>query len=705
MHIHKIFLTLFFAFYVVISSCQLFYSSYNSIFSYDAATSDENLIVFTGGSSDFSQLCINPQTKELYLSGFGTNIYDFEGRQLFNPNIDYDISSSQSNSMALDVRNNVIYSTRAGRLEAHSIGNDWTQSETIVNGSDIHGIAIDTINDKIYYSDRGTNRIYTVNFDGSENEEVVYLPSGLADPRGLALDLQRGKMYWANTGQKKIQRANLDGSEIENVVLGFDSPENLSFNIEENIIYITDIEMGALFSYSIDSEVLDTLYINESSLPSTLEYNSDSGYLFWIDEFKNSGHRINVATKENQSIFVSLDYEVTFAVDELQGLIFVGSDNGIFKFNLDGSFGTRISNYAPAYDSNIAIDILEEDVYFINQSSSVYKIDYKGTSDTMVYTNGYFSDIRNLEFDGLNNVMYWLEDGDIYKFNSGLSKELFFDFTEGISLFTLDYINSKIYFKSGSLVYISNFDGSNTEPIIGSTVYHMVVDPSMERLFYSNNEGIFTSELNGYYEEPYLESGAVNEFTFGSTDGYLIIPTISTDAEATQDAITLTWEVSSDFNGFIPSNVVLGDFEIEKRNVFGQFENIGFVEYVLGETNYSFEDEDPIEGENEYRLKYISDINGLTSYSKYFSTEFVISSADEIGVDDKLFYSFQDQKFINSGISGSLSIYNLNGQVIKNVDFHASTNQIEMNDLKRGIYIYSLNEEIDGNRKGRFIKM
>jgi len=62
---------------------------------------------------------------------------------------------------------------------------------TVVFGTDIYGIALDSINDVLYYSDRGTNKLYRINADGSENEEIIFLARGLADPEGIALDVGR----------------------------------------------------------------------------------------------------------------------------------------------------------------------------------------------------------------------------------------------------------------------------------------------------------------------------------------------------------------------------------------------------------------------------------------------------------------------------------------------------------------------------------
>ncbi|MFT6333600.1 MAG: low density lipoprotein receptor-related protein 5/6 [Halioglobus sp.] len=690
----------------MLASCQLFYKSYSSMFSYEAETGEESRILYFEGGALFSQFCINHKTNKIYASGNIVPVplvFELDGRRIFDSNIFFDIISYNCKSMVLDERNSIIYSVGSNGIDVDRPGD--VNHEKIIYGSNIYGLAIDTINEKLYYSNHGTNRIYKVNLEGKGNEEIVYLPSGLADPRGIALDVQRGKIYWANTGQKKIQRANLDGTDVENVVLGLGSPENLSLNVEENIIYITDIELGAIFSYSIDTGILDTLYTNDSSIPSSIEYNPNSGYLFWIDIAGNSGHRLDVTTKENVSVFVNTGEGISFAVDELQELIFVTSEDGLFKFNIDGSFGEKLNSIPFSAYKDVAIDILKEEVYFIQGNDLISITDYNGTPGTILYTSDDFGIIGNLQSDGLNNVLYWLEDGNIFQSDiNDFSKELFFDYSDEISLFTLDYINSKIYFKSGDLVYSSNFDGSATEPIIGTAVNHMVADPATEKLFYSNNEGIFTSQLNGYYEEQYL-SGFVSEFTFGSTDGYLVLPTIATEALANQNAITLSWEVSSDFNGFSQSSVVLGDFEIEKRNVFGQFENIGSVEYILGGNTYLFEDEEPFEGENEYRLKFISDMNGLTSYSKYFSTNFIITSAAELGELDKFHYRFQDQVFINNGTSGTMSIYSIDGQKVKKINFDATSNQIDVTELKAGIYVYTIDQEIEGHRKGRFIKM
>ena len=234
----------------------------------------------------------------------------------------------------------------------------------------------------------------------------------------------------------------------------------------------------------------------------------------------------------------------------------------------------------------------------------------------------------------------------------------------------------------------------------------MVVEPVSELLYYCNNVGVFNSDLNGYFEQQFVVSSNLNKLSFGSTNGYMVMPTIEINAISSNNSIGLSWTVSSDFIGFTSSIVVLGNFEVEKRSkVTGEFENIGNVEYTEGTSSYSFIDNNPDEGKNEYRLRYESDDTGITSYSKYFSTDFILSSTDENMESKIMYYDFSGSKFVNNGASGELLIYSIDGQKIDQISIDVRRKNVDMRNLKVGAYIYSLILEGKTITKGRFVKI
>lgn len=701
--------TLLFSCTSLLSFCQLYYSNHDEIIHYNLETEESEIALLIESFDWFSQFCINFEKQEMYLSGQSNHsfsgTFDLEGRQIFDNGLAHNISSNTT-AMILDESQNMVYTTSGHSIEVSDL-QDFSYEMTVLTGSEIFGLALDTLNDKLYYSDRGTNRIYRANQDGSEIEEIIHLPSGLADPKGLALDLEEGKIYWANTGQKKIQRANLDGTEIENVILGLKEPENISLNLAQNEIYITDIEQRAILRYSQDTEVLDTLITNDQMHPSSLEFDNSTSYLYWINQSNATLERIDVTTKNNIGITVFTGHSSSdFKIDELQDYMFVGANGRLLRFNLDGSYGIPIADFPV---ENMAVDILNEEIYFTEDYWTIRKTNYDGSIDEELYTSEFFEDLSNLIYDGLNKTLYWLEEGKIYSSGTDtFSKELFFEYENPINLFTFDHVNQKLYFKSDGLIHFTNYDGSALEPIIGTPVFHMVIDPASERLFYSNNDGIFTSQLNGYYEEEFLGINFTKTFTFGSTDGYLVLPTIFTEAAADTDdnTIHLSWEVDSDFDGFTSSSVVLGEFEIEKRGEeSGKFEAIGSVEYIEGTASYSFTDNDPIEGTNEYRLKYYSTYTELTSYSKYFSTVFMITSTEETFSNSDLRYSFSESMFVNNGSSGQLLIYAMDGQLVDRVNVSSDQRDISTDNLKTGMYSFVFLKNGGTSLEGRFVKI
>jgi hypothetical protein len=123
-------------------------------------------------------------------------------------------------------------------------------------------------------------------------------------------------------------------------------------------------------------------------------------------------------------------------------------------------------------------------------------------------------------------------------------------------------------------------------------------------------------EPSGSVAQPTISASGItgwSNFGFGGdgTLNPLPITLLGFSGYADQSGIHLEWEVAGakDFMGF----------DIERMNLEGRFEKIGFVEYQAGQSHYQFADQ-ALEGQGYYRLK-LMDIDGSFEYSKVIYIE------------------------------------------------------------------------------------
>jgi len=118
----------------------------------------------------------------------------------------------------------------------------------------------------------------------------------------------------------------------------------------------------------------------------------------------------------------------------------------------------------------------------------------------------------------------------------------------------------------------------------------------------------FGTNSSGFYLGFYL-----NHFTIfaATTQGLRVLPIeyLSFSGESQKDKNVLNWSISTQTN--------CDYFEIQRSNGLSELETIGEMNHIKNGNNsnfYSFEDKDPFEGVNYYRLKG-ADENGVVTYS------------------------------------------------------------------------------------------
>jgi hypothetical protein len=150
-------------------------------------------------------------------------------------------------------------------------------------------------------------------------------------------------------------------------------------------------------------------------------------------------------------------------------------------------------------------------------------------------------------------------------------------------------------------------------------------------------------------------------------------------ASSQSNSIQLDWQTAMEQNN--------SHFEIEKSMDGETFKKIGRVNGFGTTTeiqNYAFIDENPLNGQNYYRLKQV-DYNGDFEYSDLVVAEFSRGR-------NTAFYPnpTRDELFIESDIAEAVSIqiYNLQGQLLKQFNdvLLNDKHQINISDLSNGVY-------------------
>jgi len=245
--------------------------------------------------------------------------------------------------------------------------------------------------------------------------------------------------------------------------------------------------------------------------------------------------------------------------------------------------------------------------------------------------------------------------------------------------------------------YTSNFT------ITKSTLPHATSgDNNTILLFNFDNSDLTNSTSANTYTA--LSHGTLNYKSWDGLPDVLPLPVelTSFSASIVGKGVILNWETATEVNNY--------GFEIERSSTplgtnnpsqaeTREWETIGFTE-GHGNSNspkdYSFVDNDPLNGNISYRLKQI-DINGAFEYSdivtikinKNFTNKLQQNHPNPFNPSTVITYELGDKNFV------TLKVYNTIGQEIAtlvNKEQSAGTYEVQFNaeDLPSGVYFYSL---------------
>ena len=139
----------------------------------------------------------------------------------------------------------------------------------------------------------------------------------------------------------------------------------------------------------------------------------------------------------------------------------------------------------------------------------------------------------------------------------------------------------------------------------------------------------------------------------------------------------LTWQISSPLN--------LNNFDIERSSDGNSFTKIGDINFMSGQSTYSFTDKATLNGKNFYRLKMI-DTDGRFKYS--LSRLLNFDSKNIFVVSPNPAQNFITLKFDNSMQDAQVRIIDKQGRIVKQLRINASNRKdVDVSDLSSGIYI------------------
>lgn len=221
-----------------------------------------------------------------------------------------------------------------------------------------------------------------------------------------------------------------------------------------------------------------------------------------------------------------------------------------------------------------------------------------------------------------------------------------------------------------------------------------------------NQDAVLNFNGQGAIEFNYVGANGINSFSYNCgaisynsgliNDGFqhfesspLPVELTFFRAEIIEGKTVLTWQTSSEENN--------SGFEVERSTDGENFETIGLIEgngTTLEVQNYTYIDNDPLDGINYYRLKQI-DFDGMFEYSDLVNVELEKGTSENKIVQNPV---FNELRLSGSGV---VTIYNSLGQPIEDLQLTKSDILIvNVSNYPKGLYCVRF-----GDKTVQFVKL
>ena len=381
-----------------------------------------------------------------------------------------------------------------------------TDIETLVEGGNgFGGIALDVATGKMYYSQqfpiddeplRSLKQIRRANLDGSNQETLIEIGTGVDPTRDIALDVVAGKIYWTAS---TLHRANLDGSE-EETVFDEDFPYGLALDAAAGKVYVTH-QGHAISRANLDGSEVDTLVTGIGSRPEGIALDVTGGKMYWVDSWLRKVQRANLDGSNVEDLIVNrADGPEGIALDvTAQKMYWTDTPARVIRranmdgANLDGTGVEELVDTGLTGPRGIALDVSAGKMYWAEEfAKRIRRADLNGANEEDVVTG--LSRPYGIALDVPAGKMYWTDLGTVKIQKASLGGADIEDLVttnlvEPRSI-ALDLFGGKMYWTDFSVGKIqrANLDGSNVEDLLttqGGGPWDIAVDAPDGKMYWT----------------------------------------------------------------------------------------------------------------------------------------------------------------------------------------------------------------------------
>ena len=192
-----------------------------------------------------------------------------------------------------------------------------------------------------------------------------------------------------------------------------------------------------------------------------------------------------------------------------------------------------------------------------------------------------------------------------------------------------------------------------------------------------NGEIKYQGNVDGALSGPGYASNATSPSPNGFTLAIVPVKLISFSGQTSKEEAILKWKTADE--------IYTEKFDVE-RSIDGRaWKSIAVVRTTGSNSNYSFTDQSPVEGDNYYRLK-TTDINGYIEYFHIVKLKLNKTKNITIGANPVVDYL---TIYLPKTIPACrVQLFNASGHIVKNEVFHqqSTTIRVKTSELKKGNY-------------------
>ncbi len=240
-----------------------------------------------------------------------------------------------------------------------------------------------TLDPKVYWTDEvGTqdDEIGRSNLDGSDLQAAYYDGFSI-DIRGIAIDTVNNMVFWTNTDDGTIRCGRIGDAMFEATGRILDRYEGTSGVVE---------------------------YLG-------LDVDGTAGHVYWAD--KHNGHIRRVDFDgSNVTDLASIVDPRDVALDIAGGKMYYVANPGapqVWRANLDGSSEEMIYSSGSTLFTGIALDLVNNHVYWTESVGGVSRSDLDGSNQTFVTSQ--VSNPGGIDLDPANQMMYIADDNQVVR--------------------------------------------------------------------------------------------------------------------------------------------------------------------------------------------------------------------------------------------------------------------------------------------------